>query len=473
MSTKTTFKRIALVAVAALGLGVLSVAPSSAAVGTSAAVTVSENGTATTKVSDSSTAAAFSVVFFQGQTFDTVTVSAALKSLPTGAASISPTLMWNESVTAQGSRAALNAAQAANLVKYETTTANTAMVLRTSDSSTASKYVGGNFKLVLDTSTAGNNTVLTAGTYTFSVVVTPYDNGVINLTNQKLVDVTYVVSKAADQSATSSAALSTAVLAETAGSEAVTGVDDAISVEATASSTAAVFNVASPGDTSHEMYQQAVDLVNRMRASSRIDFLNSWKVVTFFVGGNDLCKSCKDTKKYSVNNYVNNIKKTLDYFKANLPRTFVNLVLTLDVRGIQVLTGTTCRNMQKTFCDCALTDSFLPTLDTLTKGYQKGVEDLIATGIYDTKDDFTVVLQPFMKLMKPPLKPDGTPNYSLFAPDCFHFSTAGHQIAAVELWNSMMTPVGRKPEKWTMSSNALCPSSNAPFLYTKKNSPIF
>ena len=31
MSTKTTFKRIALVAVAALGLGVLSVAPSSAA----------------------------------------------------------------------------------------------------------------------------------------------------------------------------------------------------------------------------------------------------------------------------------------------------------------------------------------------------------------------------------------------------------------------------------------------------------
>jgi trimeric autotransporter adhesin len=31
MSTKTTFKRVALVAVAALGLGVLSVAPSQAA----------------------------------------------------------------------------------------------------------------------------------------------------------------------------------------------------------------------------------------------------------------------------------------------------------------------------------------------------------------------------------------------------------------------------------------------------------
>jgi len=44
MSTKTTFKRIALVAVAALGLGVLSVAPSSAAV-SNLSVTVT-NGTA-------------------------------------------------------------------------------------------------------------------------------------------------------------------------------------------------------------------------------------------------------------------------------------------------------------------------------------------------------------------------------------------------------------------------------------------
>ena len=45
MSTKTTFKRIALVAVAALGLGVLSVAPSSAVV-SSLTVTVAD-GTAT------------------------------------------------------------------------------------------------------------------------------------------------------------------------------------------------------------------------------------------------------------------------------------------------------------------------------------------------------------------------------------------------------------------------------------------
>jgi trimeric autotransporter adhesin len=54
MSTKTTFKRIALVTVAALGLGVLSVAPSNAALGTTDAVktTLSATGTITGTAED-------------------------------------------------------------------------------------------------------------------------------------------------------------------------------------------------------------------------------------------------------------------------------------------------------------------------------------------------------------------------------------------------------------------------------------
>jgi len=58
----------------------------------------------------------------------------------------------------------------------------------------------------------------------------------------------------------------------------------------------------------------------------------------------------------------------------------------------------------RTLCNCALDDSFVPYLVSITKQYQKGVEDLVASGRYDTSDDFTVVLQPFMKLMKPPTK---------------------------------------------------------------------
>ena len=39
---------------------------------------------------------------------------------------------------------------------------------------------------------------------------------------------------------------------------------------------------------------QAEKLVERMKKESNIDFENDWKVITIFVGGNDLCEYCDD-----------------------------------------------------------------------------------------------------------------------------------------------------------------------------------
>ena len=74
MSTKTTFKRIALVAVAALGLGVLSVAPSQAVV--SGLTAGSTNGSTATdnSYSDTSTSGVVEVAYLALTTADTVTV---------------------------------------------------------------------------------------------------------------------------------------------------------------------------------------------------------------------------------------------------------------------------------------------------------------------------------------------------------------------------------------------------------------
>jgi trimeric autotransporter adhesin len=72
MSTKTTFKRVALVAVAALGLGVLSVAPSSATV--SSLTTSVVAGSAASGASDSTTAAIVTINGFVNNSRDTITV---------------------------------------------------------------------------------------------------------------------------------------------------------------------------------------------------------------------------------------------------------------------------------------------------------------------------------------------------------------------------------------------------------------
>jgi len=86
MSTKTTFKRIALVAVAALGLGVMSVAPSQATV-SALAFSGATNGTSTNSsegyVSDSTTAATVTVSGLLDTASDTITVQFVQKSGPT------------------------------------------------------------------------------------------------------------------------------------------------------------------------------------------------------------------------------------------------------------------------------------------------------------------------------------------------------------------------------------------------------
>ena len=83
MSTKTTFKRIALVTVAALGFGVMStVAPASAAVAMDTLTVV--DGTGSVGDSVTATSATATLSFLPSDTEDSVTVVASLVSAPAG-----------------------------------------------------------------------------------------------------------------------------------------------------------------------------------------------------------------------------------------------------------------------------------------------------------------------------------------------------------------------------------------------------
>jgi hypothetical protein len=100
MSTKTNFKRIALVAVASLGLGVLSSVPSQAAIVGTPTVTVAA-GTATVAKSDSTTAATVAVRYF-ASTADTATVTFTLGTRPTSAGAPNLQVTYKDSATATG-----------------------------------------------------------------------------------------------------------------------------------------------------------------------------------------------------------------------------------------------------------------------------------------------------------------------------------------------------------------------------------
>ena len=82
MSTKTTIKRIALVAVAALGFGVMSVAPSSAVV---AGDSITLSASTTTITTGSAATVTLTTAGYFGAASDSITVTAALKTYPSTA----------------------------------------------------------------------------------------------------------------------------------------------------------------------------------------------------------------------------------------------------------------------------------------------------------------------------------------------------------------------------------------------------
>jgi hypothetical protein len=183
MSSTTYFKRIALVAAAALGIGVLSAIPSSATVsdltvtvaaGTSTIQTGTTGGT-----SDTRTAALITVTGLLDNAGDSITVQAAAKSVPTNASRVALLDFYDTLTTAGYIKTVVETHTA-----VETVTALTHAGVSVAESKTvatalynasgalgATGYVGARFFLQLESGTGTTK----AGTYTYAVTVKSFD----------------------------------------------------------------------------------------------------------------------------------------------------------------------------------------------------------------------------------------------------------------------------------------------------------
>lgn len=56
----------------------------------------------------------------------------------------------------------------------------------------------------------------------------------------------------------------------------------------------------------------------------------NFQMITIFFGANDICSAqCFNPKEYSPLKYAIHLRTTLDYLRAKLPRTLVNLMPTI------------------------------------------------------------------------------------------------------------------------------------------------
>jgi hypothetical protein len=212
MSTTTNFKRIALVAVAALGLGVLSSVPSQAVINSDSLTLSSATAAQTTAETYTATSAVATVSFF-GAASDSLTVTAALVSTTAVGNTAMPVLRlietssaWVDTIT---NATTLSAGAGAGSPAGTAILANTATRVAAASSSvtTTAKYA-----VYLATSTGSTAAPTTAGTYV--VRLTPAAIGVGPLVGAVATNLTITVTTAASLDKVVSAATSTSRMYE-------------------------------------------------------------------------------------------------------------------------------------------------------------------------------------------------------------------------------------------------------------------
>jgi hypothetical protein len=248
MSTKTNFKRIALVAVAALGLGVLSSVPSQAAIsGLDVTVVDGTAGLAGVRT-DSTNAAVATLTGVIGQN-DSIIVTLTPRALPTTSNtpvigmmnldSVTPTIQ--NSIRIDTNAVTVNSSVINTLAVLETSISGTVRITKTSSNE---QYFSHKIGIQLDSATSTRP----AGTYSYTLVVQSYEAGATLRPSSTITKVVNIVIAAAATSSTTPSSvngfayLSGATTASSTGaSSAVT--DSALSVLATAGTTRAYIYV--------------------------------------------------------------------------------------------------------------------------------------------------------------------------------------------------------------------------------------
>jgi lysophospholipase L1-like esterase len=120
-----------------------------------------------------------------------------------------------------------------------------------------------------------------------------------------------------------------------------------------------VLNGALSGAMLKNVVREELDyLLEEMAGLQGVDVAASWKVLTLFIGANDVCVACHKFRKMDASEWERNLRITLDTIRERVPRVLVNVVELFNVSNIYEATETVpyCRAVHRGIfieCDCA------------------------------------------------------------------------------------------------------------------------
>ncbi|GMS82223.1 hypothetical protein PENTCL1PPCAC_4398 [Pristionchus entomophagus] len=226
------------------------------------------------------------------------------------------------------------------------------------------------------------------------------------------------------------------------------------------------FNVAVSGSLSTDLMEQVEELERRLRSSKSVNYEEDWKLITLFVGSNDLCKYGTDNSTdFSAEAFVGRVNDTLKFIKQKIPRSFVNLMPPFNVFAINET------HESAPFCEqfhhIACPSLFVLTEEEGARLFNQYYEGLIDLPNQLNAEGFAVTVNKALNMQRLP-QIWGTPHFALLAIDCFHFSGFTHDVAAKLVWQNLVTPEYARGDandfSTLMLQSVACPSEMCPYL---------
>lgn len=198
--------------------------------------------------------------------------------------------------------------------------------------------------------------------------------------------------------------------------------------------------------------------------NTTVDLENDWKMMTIFIGANNICPSCDPGREDSQPDYYyEQMNAVLEQIYENIPRTFVNIVAMFNISQVYDISQSSdyCRVMWDTFCktECGcLTDKSTPEdrlmMDNTSMAFNQKIYQVAEEWQARNLSTFTVKVQPFLQNLSIPLE-YGLDFLSRL--DCFHPSWEADAAFAIGMWNNLM---GYKETVSISNYTILCPTED-------------
>eukprot|EP01083_Nonionella_stella_P277779 944514_1 len=220
-------------------------------------------------------------------------------------------------------------------------------------------------------------------------------------------------------------------------------------------------NVGKLGDKVEDLKDQADELIQRMKAIPEVNMQTDWKLITIFIGANNLCDYCN---RYSggdpLTEFEQGYEAALKVLET-MPRTVVNILTMFNLSRFHDINMMHFCPVPFFTCRCVMGDKDnRQRSDILAQNFNKVLSKLrhkyhpSNTG----RTDFAILLQTI-----------GTnfviPDRSFVGPDCFHPSQKAHNAIAINMFNQLMVKPETRNSDMDMDAEPICATESNQRIY--------